>query len=368
VTEHKPNLLFINSITIYGGGEVWMLTLIKGLVERGYKVTLVCKPEAKIIEHAKLVDVDVLPIRIAGDFDPFSIAELVGIYRKRKIDIAFANVGKDIRLAGIAAKILTSVTVIALHQVDRKLKNNLRYRFTYNSLAKMIVVNSFATKNTMLKSAPWLSNKKIKVIHHGIDCEKYNKLNTKDLRSQLQLTPDDLIIGFVGRLSVQKGVKYMLDAFRVVAGNFKNAHLVIAGIGELQSMTQDFSKIFNLENRIHMLGFKKDIPDLMRTFDIFLLPSLWEGFGIVLVEAMAAGKPIVATDTSSIPEIVDNHNNGFLVPAENSDVIAEALTKLISDAELRKRFGIEGKKIVQEKFTKEKMINEYEKIFVSRGI
>jgi len=106
----------------------------------------------------------------------------------------------------------------------------------------------------------------------------------------------------------------------------------------------------------------------MRTFDIFLLPSLWEGFGIVLVEAMAAGKPIVATDTSSIPEIVENGNNGFLVPPENSDAIAEALTKIISDAELRKRFGIEGNKIVQEKFTKEKMINEYEKIFVSRGI
>lgn len=359
----KPNLLFINSITILGGGEVWMLTVMKELAGRGYKVTLICKPEAEIIKQANEAGIDVLPIRIAGDFDPFTISQLIKIYIKRKIDIVIANVGKDIRLAGSAAKFVPRISVIALHQVDREIKNNLRYRITYNSLADLIIVNSLATKNTLLKCAPWLLNEKIKVVYHGIDYEKYSERNITDLRNQLGLSQQDLIIGFVGRLSVQKGIKYLLDAFRLVTEKFKNVHLVIAGTGELEGMVKEFTKRFNLENRIHLLGFRKDIPDLMRTFDIFLLPSLWEGFGIVLIEAMAAGKPVVATNASSIPEVVEDGRSGILVPPENAKAISEALAKLISEPELRIKFGGEGLKIVKEKFTIDRMINDYENFF-----
>jgi glycosyltransferase involved in cell wall biosynthesis len=361
----KPNILFINSITLYGGGEVWMLTVMKALAERGYSVTLICKPEAEIIKYANKETIEVLPIRIAGDFDPFTISRLIKIYKKGKFDIVIANVGKDIRLAGLVAKFVSGVSVIALHQVDREIKNNLRYRFTYNSLANMIVVNSFATKNTLLKSAPWLLDKNIKVVYHGIDYEKFSIANTKDIRTELGLSQQDLIIGFVGRLSVQKGVKYMLDAFKLVAEKFKNVHLVIVGTGELEEMVKESATELNLEDRIHLLGFRKDIPDLMRTFDIFLLPSLWEGFGIVLIEAMAAGKPVVATNTSSIPEIVEDGRSGILVPPENAEAISDALKKIISEPELRTKFGKEGQKIVCEKFTTDRMINDYEKIFQS---
>ena len=359
----KPNILFINSITLYGGGEVWMLTVMRELAVRGYSVTLICKPDAEIISHAKKEKIDVLPIRIAGDFDPISISQLVKVYKKRKIDIVIANVGKDIRLAGLAAKFVKGVSVIALHQVDREIKNNLRYRFTYNSLAKMIVVNSLATKNTLLKNAPWLLDEKIKVVYHGIDYEKYSTANKRDLRMEFGLSPQDLIIGFVGRLSIQKGIIYMLDAFKLVVEKFKNVQLIIAGTGELEVMVEEFVSKFNLENRIHLLGFRKDISDLMKTFDIFLLPSLWEGFGIVLIEAMAAEKPIVATNTSSIPEIVKDGRNGILVPPENAEAISNALMKLISEPELRLKFGDEGLKIVKEKFTIHRMINDYENIF-----
>ena len=359
----KPNILFINSITIYGGGEVWMLTVMKELVARGYNVTLICKPEAEIIQYIDNTSIDVLKIRIAGDFDPLTISRLINIYRKRKIDIVVANVGKDIRLAGMAAKFVSHVSVIALHQVDREIKNNLRYRFTYNSLADIIVVNSLATKKTLLKSASWLINEKINVVHHGIDYEKYSAANTKDIRTEFGLSPQDLIIGFVGRLGVQKGVKYMLEGFRSIAEKFGNLHLIIVGTGEQESLIKEFAEKFNLENKIHLLGFRKDIPDVMRTFSIFLLPSLWEGFGIVLIEAMAAGKPIVATNTSSIPEIVEDGRNGILVQPENAEAISVALEKLISDPELRIKFGKEGEKVVRENFTTERMINDYEKIF-----
>jgi glycosyltransferase involved in cell wall biosynthesis len=268
----KPNILFINSITIYGGGEIWMLTTAKELMKRGFKVTIVCPPDAEIIKHANNEGIEVLPLRIAGDLDPFTIKKIISVLRKNKIEIVIANVGKDIRLAGLAAKFMSHVSVIALHQVDRAIKNNLRYRFTYNSLADMIVVNSLATKRTMMESASWLPDKKIKVVYHGIDFEKYSEAKTIDLREKLGLSFDDVIIGFVGRFSIQKGIKYLLDGFRLVAEKNRNAHLVIAGTGELEKMIKEFKAKYNLENKIHLLGFRTDIPNLMRAFDIFLLP------------------------------------------------------------------------------------------------
>ena len=101
----------------------------------------------------------------------------------------------------------------------------------------------------------------------------------------------------------------------------------------------------------------------MRTFDIFLLPSLWEGFGIVLIEAMVAGKPVIATKTSSIPEIVADGKSGILVSPEDAESISDALLRLISAHEIRIKYGETGRKIVIEKFTIDRMINDYENIF-----
>jgi glycosyltransferase involved in cell wall biosynthesis len=316
-----------------------------------------------MIEHTKGTGIEIHTINMSGDFNPKTISQLKTIFKKNNINIIFANVGKDIRLAGLAARFIKGISVIALHQVDRAIKNNLRYRFTYNFLADIIVVNSLATKATMMKSAPWLIDKKIQVVYHGIDTDKYKKENTTSLRNSLGLVDEDIIIGFVGRLNVQKGIKYMLDAFRLVSDKYKNVHLLIAGTGNLENTIKDFASKFGLENKIHLLGFRHDIPNLMRTFDVFMLPSLWEGFGIVLIETMAAGNPCVATNTSSIPEIVTDSKSGILVPSENSELIADAILKLISDPVLRKEYGREGQKIVQQKFTIERMINDYEKLF-----
>ena len=361
----KPNLLFINSITIYGGGEVWMLTAIEEFIKKEYNVTLVCKKGAEIITHAIGTCTEVLPLDISGDLNPFTIFKLRQIIRKRKISVVIANTGKDLRLSGIATLLIRNITVIARQGVDYPLKNNFRYRFAYNNLAAEIVANSEATKQTMLKNAPWLNADRIKVIYNGIYSEAYNKNKTKDLRKDIGLNENDFLIGFVGRLSVQKGIHYALEAFKIVSEKFNNVHLLICGEGELKNDVEKFILKNKLQNKVHLLGFRKDIPDIMRTIDVLLTPSLWEGFGIVLIEAMASGKPCVATKTSSIPEIVADGESGFLVPPRDSQSIAEALAKLISNPQLVREMGQAGLRIVNDKFTIDRMIKEYEALFLS---
>jgi glycosyltransferase involved in cell wall biosynthesis len=358
----KSNLLFINSITIYGGGEVWMINAMKEFASRGYKVLLICKPESEIKNCALKEGIDTITMSIAGEGDPFTIYKLLKIIKQKKIDFIITNTAKELRLSGIVSKLSGRTKVIARQGIDYPLKNTLRYRFTYNLLADAIVANSEATKKTILKNAPWLNPDKVKVIYNGIDTDLYSQANTKSLRDEIGFSNDDKIIGFAGRLNVQKGVKYLLEAFKVVAEKSSSAKLLIVGKGDLETYVKEFTAKHNLKSRIHFAGFREDIPNIMRTIDILVLPSLWEGFGIVLIEAMAAGKPCVATNISSIPEIMMDGENGFLVPPENTQAIADALMKLVSDEKLSERLGRKGSEIVNEKFTIDRMIRNYEKL------
>lgn len=118
----KPNLLFINSITIYGGGEVWMITAMKEFIRKGYNVILVCKRESQIIKHSKQEGIETIPINISGDLNPFIILKLRQIFRNKEINVAIANTGKDLRLSGIASLFLENIKVIARQGIDYPLK------------------------------------------------------------------------------------------------------------------------------------------------------------------------------------------------------------------------------------------------------
>jgi glycosyltransferase involved in cell wall biosynthesis len=224
-------------------------------------------------------------------------------------------------------------------------------------------VNSLATKHTLLSSAKWLNPDKIKVIYHGIDTMTFNNKG-KSIRKELNISDDEPVIGFVGRLNVQKGIVYMMDAFKLVKEKIPSAHLVIAGTGDLKDEIEKKSFEYGYSNSIHMLGFREDIPDILNSIDLLLLPSLWEGFGLVLIEAMAAGKPCVTTRISSMPEIVDDAVSGFIVPPKEPEALADACCKLLTNPQLAENMGKEGKRIVNEKFTLRKMINAYENLFI----
>jgi glycosyltransferase involved in cell wall biosynthesis len=341
----KPNLLFMNSITILGGGELWTVESMKEFINRGYEVSLVCKKKSEIINPAKSTSAEIFELNISGDLNPFTIFRLVNIFRQKKINIVIANTGKDLRLSGLASKFLKNVKVIARQGIDSPLKNNLVYKYVYNHLASAIVANSESTKNTMLKNASWLDHNRIKVIYNGITPQTFDKSKTADLRKVLGFSENDF------------------EGFKLLAEKFDNAHLLICGEGELRNDADNFIIKNNLQNKIHLLGFRKDIPDLMRTIDVLLTPSLWEGFGIVLIEAMASGKPVVASMISSIPEIIEDGVSGILIPPENSNSIYDALSRLLSNPGMCRQLGKNGLKIFNEKFTSYKMIKSYEEVF-----
>jgi glycosyltransferase involved in cell wall biosynthesis len=199
---------------------------------------------------------------------------------------------------------------------------------------------------------------KIHRIYYGLEDAKpldRNAARTAIIQ-EFGLQENVVLIGIVCRLTEQKGITYGLQAFAKIAHEFPGTHLLIAGDGPLRDTLEHAAAA--LKTRIHFLGWRENIPALMAGLDIFLAPSLWEGFGLVFLEAMAQAVPIIASNVSAIPEVVVDGETGLLVPPRDVEGLAEALSKLLSDKPLRQYMGLQGQDRLETHFSAARMVDE----------
>jgi hypothetical protein len=180
-------ILFINSIQVYGGGEVWMVTAAGELRRRGHEVTIVCRPGSPLQHQAERAALPVVPLEIHGDFDPRTIWRMIRLIGRLRTEVILTNTDKELRFAGAASLLRGGPPVICRKGIDHPLKDTLGYRLTYNRLAAAVVANSQATRQTLLDSAPWLAGERVHVIHNGVDPARYHPDVTRDLRADLDL-------------------------------------------------------------------------------------------------------------------------------------------------------------------------------------
>ena len=228
----------------------------------------------------------------------------------------------------------------------------------YKNIVDTIIANSEETKKSILYNNPKLFDPgKIKVIYNGIYLS--NKMPDRTL---LQRENNEIILGNSGRLVKQKGHRYLIDIAKILAEENINFKLVIAGEGKLEKELKKHVNNLNLNDRVIFLGFVKDMQAFMNSIDIFLLTSLWEGFGYVIIEAMACKKPVIAFDVSSNPEIIENDKTGYLIKNRSLNEFAEKIKILAADKEMRNRFGSNGRKRVESRFTFARSLKQVEEI------
>ncbi len=196
---------------------------------------------------------------------------------------------------------------------------------------------------------------KITTVHYGMEPLPFDANVRAELRSPIAAPPDTVIVGIASRLIAPKGITYGLKAFARAADPFPNAQLVIIGDGDARAELEAEANALNLAHRAHFIGWQPDAARLMAGFDIFLMPSLREGFGLALLEAMAARLPIVASGISAIPEVVIDGATGYLAPARDVATLVEHLSLLLGDADLRARMGAAGEARLREHFSVERM-------------
>jgi glycosyltransferase involved in cell wall biosynthesis len=359
-------ILFINSIQMFAGGEVWMLNTLRALQQRGHHVWLCCRPGVEVGDRAAEMGIPVKLVPFGSDFGLFNILRLWLFMRRHRIDVVLTNMDKELRIGGVAARLANVPAIIPRRGIDYPLKDRWRYRFAYNILATRIIANSQATKRTLLRRAPWLNPDRVEVIYNGIDPSRFDTPTGRDLRREWGIDDRTPLLGFVGQLDERKGIGVLLTAFGEILQAMPGVRLVMVGRGPLQEMVESEIKMYGWQNAIILTGFEEDIASVMQAIDVLLLPSYWEGFGIVLIEAMAAGKPAISTATSSMPEIVADGETGFLIEPGDAEALAQRSVELLQDGPLRRRFGAAAQQRVKDMFTLDTMISRLESFFAEQ--
>ncbi|RLD36264.1 MAG: hypothetical protein DRI74_09385, partial [Bacteroidetes bacterium] len=231
-----------------------------------------------------------------------------------------------------------------------------------------IVAVSEGVKSDLVKYEH-ISPEKIQVIYNGIDESKFRiKIDQKKKRKELGVGKHDKVIGVGVRLSEQKGINYLIEAVSLVVKSFPNVKLLIIGDGECRTDLEKLASDCGIADKVIFTGFRNDIPELLQVMDIYSLPSLWEGHPLVLLEAMAAGKPVVATDIHGNRETVEHGKTGMLTPTRNSEKLAEALLKLLVDDDMRRKMGSMGHKRFRKLFIIDKTVKNYQDLYENEMI
>lgn len=188
---------------------------------------------------------------------------------------------------------------------------------------------------------------KFVTIHSGVDFSVFKKTGSfkERIREELGILDEEPVIGTVGRLVPIKGHEYMIKAFALLMNEYDNLWLILVGDGSMRDYLENLCKDLKIKDRVVFTGWRSNVPDFLSLFDIFVLPSLNEGMGRVLVEAMAAGRPIVASNVGGIPDMVKDGQNGLLVPAADVKALANGIDFLLTNPEKRTEMGGTGKKM-----------------------
>ncbi len=240
------------------------------------------------------------------------------------------------------------------------IKNSFLNRYLLTKVITHPVTNSFDTKKiflTNLKNV--LPENKVHVIYRGINFDEWFSRSVSPVKYREN---DEIIIGNVGRLVKQKGQHYLIDLALKLKEKGLKFKIIIAGIGKLEAELKELIAKNNLEQEIILAGFFSNVRDFLNSIDIFVFPSIWEGFGYALVEAMAEELPAVAFVKTSNPEIIPNKEIGFLVDYPDIDEFADTVFKLAQNPNLRKQVGEKAKESVIRRFNFDVIIREWEKL------
>lgn len=349
-------IVLSNSSVKWGGVHVVTETLARGFAARGHDITIYGAPGSILEERMRGV-APFEPILQGMDLHPITLMKARRALRRSRADVVIAMMKKDVRLTVPAAWSL-GIPAIVRHANDRPLKGWIYDQALFGGLPALHIANSHATRETLLRSASWLRADRVMVIHNGAATDAIDKA----LPAPLGLEPDALVFGFVGRLEKRKGLLDLMTAWPQVARAVPRAYLVIAGKGPDEEQAR---RIAGDASRIHWLGYRADVPSVLRSLDVAVVPSHWEGFGLSALEAMIAGLPVVAANASSLPEIVTDGVTGLLIEPGNPGALAEAMVRFAGNPSMRARMGAAGRQRAASEFSEDRMIDAFEKAIVS---
>lgn len=373
ITMHsKIRIVYIITSTGIGGAEKILYYTVTGLDRTKYSIS-VCSLKEKG-EIAKELESDGIKVHCLymAKKEGFIgwLSSIVTLFRlffylkKLRPTIVHSFLFRANILARIAGYLIGVPIVISSVRVMGGEGKYFHYleRITSFMVDHYITVSESVKKHLIQHSQ--IPGGKISVIYNGVGMTNQNPLQTRNLKKPLEIENEGEIIITVGRLHAQKGHCYLLQAIAKAGKKVPKIKLIIIGEGEEENNLKNLVKSLDLKDKIIFAGLRGDVEKIFPIAELFILPSLWEGMPNAILEAMAAGKPIVATKVGGVPELVVHGETGILVPPEDSDALASAIIGLLRDKLKAKKMGEAGRMRVEEHFNISKTIKETEYIYL----
>ena len=348
------NICFFNSNSFWGGGEKLHLDYATRLRSTRYKIVVVCAKNSPLHRKAQNVKLATyaLSFKKLTLLNPLSYIQLKRIFEKEKIDTLIASDSSDMKMAGISAYLARIPKIIYLRLLASPIRNNVINRILFYKIITHAIANAEFTRAAMLKQLKEHKFKRsIKVIHHGIDLKPQVHFK-EQVRSEV-------ILGNVGRLTHEKKHEHLVElATRLKRQNIA-FQLQIAGEGSLRPSLENSIEKAGVQNEVLLKGFVSNISQFLENIDIFVFCSKTEGFPFAIMEAMAAAKPVVCFDITSLSEVVKHGHTGFLVPYGNLELFVERIMCLIKNHAENMKMGKAGRLVIERHFQVEHKLQEF---------
>lgn len=355
------NILFLNSLgkNKWGGGEKWMVLAAKGLSQRGHHVHIACLKDSVIEKNSKAADLNTWNYSIPADIAFWKAAPLRIFLKKNQIDVLVCCQNKDVKVGAKVARSLGTKAIFARQGVQN-LSNKKRYIRPFTQFIDGIITNTQSIKRAY-EQFGWVPENFIHVIYNGVVVS--DTIQEIDIHQKFKIPASSKVIFSAGRLNYQKGFDLLVSVAGKAREKGYDWQFVVAGEGKLRNELIQSGKKAGVETMVHFIGFSDQIPALLKSSDIFVLPSRYEGMPNALLEAMSIGKASVATNVNGAPELVEDGISGFLVKPDNVEQLFEQIEQLLGDDKLRKKFEANALERVQRSFTVDRMIDQLEQLF-----
>ncbi len=353
-----------------GGGESHVLDLVKHMDKSRFEPIVLSFTEGQMMDRLDAIGIENYVIHTERPFDFSKWQEVKKLMKEKEIDIVHAhgtragtNVFWPARRLG--KPLLYTVHGWSFHDDQQVLVKRIRVAIE-KYLTGKTDLNISVSQSNQDTGKHYFSGFRSKVINNGIDLERFDPLlNYADIRSEFGVEDHAVLIGYIARITKQKDPFTLLKAFKKVSLIHDEAKLFVVGDGELKEEAEALCATLGLNDKVIFAGYRTDVPHLLNAFDIYCLPSLWEGLPIGLMEAMAMKKAVVATEVDGTRELLMHGENGYVVKPKDIDAMAEYLGKLVVGEKLRRDVGHHARATIEKNFNIKAMVRETEEAYLS---
>lgn len=351
-----------------GGGESHVLSLVSQIDTTKFRPVVLSFTEGEMVDILKKKGIPVYVIPTTKPFNFFVTSKVVEIIKKENVQLIHAHGTRATSNTFYAAKkanipIIYTVHAWSFHPSLHPLVYKARV-FSEKLLTQKVNQTICVSYVNQQEGQTLFQLDNSRVIPNGVDVQKFNyQEQFSDIRTELGIPPDDFLVGYIVRMTKQKDPMTLLRAIKRVLSQKGNISFLLVGDGELKPDMEKFIVENSLQDVIFFENFRSDIPRILSAIDLYVLPSLWEGLPIGVLEAMAMQKKIIVSDAEANKELIKNNNNGIVFPRQKAEDLANSILQMYDDTSQAEILAIKARETIYEKYTLDKMVGKIEKTY-----